>query len=146
MASPKTYNLARKLIASQTSRATASAAVGASATGVDIAAQVVDELRLRLVKLAGIDGFRSLLTRALTLAKQEAPSLCLVEVCRDGTLKGFDDIEHFQEEDGEVGAILVAHLLELLVTFIGEPLTLHLVRDAWVDASLNGTTSAERKV
>jgi hypothetical protein len=33
----------------------------------------------------------------------------------------------------------VAHLLELLVTFIGAPLTLSLVRDKWPDASMDGT-------
>lgn len=161
MASPEIHNLARQLIASQTARATASAADVASAAGalagaladasagVDVATQVVDELRLRLVKLAGIDGFRSLLARALVMARKEAPSLCDVQVRDDGTLQGFD-VEHLHqanaETSAEAGAILVAHLLDLLITFIGEPLTLQLVRDAWIDASLNGTTSAERKV
>lgn len=165
MASPEIHNLARQLIASQTARATASAAdvasaagaladalAGASAdasAGVNVATQVVDELRLRLVKLAGIDGFRSLLARALVMARKEAPSLCDVQVRDDGTLQGFD-VEHLHqanaETSAEAGAILVAHLLDLLITFIGEPLTLQLVRDAWIDASLNGTTSAERKV
>ena len=165
MASPEIHNLARQLIASQTARATASAADVASAAGaladaladasadasagVDVATQVVDELRLRLIKLAGIDGFRSLLARALVMARKEAPSLCDVQVRDDGTLQGFD-VEHLHqanaETSAEAGAILVAHLLDLLITFIGESLTLQLVRDAWIDASLNGTTSAERKV
>ena len=169
MASPEIHNLARQLIASQTARATAAAADVASAAGaladalagaladaltddlacVDVATQVVDELRLRLIKLAGIDGFRSLLARALVMARKEAPSLCDVQVRDDGTLQGFD-VEHLHqanaETSAEAGAILVAHLLDLLITFIGEPLTLQLVRDAWIDASLNGTTSAERKV
>ena len=155
MASPEIHNLARKLIASQAARATASAAgaladaLADASAGVDVAAQVVDELRLRLVKLAGIDGFRSLLARALVMARKEAPSLCDVQVRDDGTLQGFD-VEHLHqanaETGAEAGAILVAHLLDLLITFIGEPLTLQLVRDAWIDASLNGTTSAERKV
>ena len=159
MASPEIHNLARKLIASQAARTTASAAdaladalVDALADDlacVDVATQVVDELRLRLVKLAGIDGFRSLLARALVMARKEAPSLCDVQVRDDGTLQGFG-VEHLHqanaETGAEAGAILVAHLLDLLITFIGEPLTLQLVRDAWIDASLNGTTSAERKV
>jgi hypothetical protein len=33
----------------------------------------------------------------------------------------------------------VAQLLGLLVTFIGEPLTLRLVRDAWPDAPIPAT-------
>jgi hypothetical protein len=38
----------------------------------------------------------------------------------------------------QAGTVLVAHLLELLVTFIGAPLTLNLVRDKWPDASMGG--------
>ena len=38
---------------------------------------------------------------------------------------------------GDGGAAVVAHLLGLLVTFIGEPLTLRLVADAWPDADVN---------
>ncbi len=35
----------------------------------------------------------------------------------------------------------MAHLVGLLVTFIGEPLTLTLVRDAWPGATLTGIDS-----
>ena len=38
---------------------------------------------------------------------------------------------------GEAAVAITAHLLGLLVTFIGEPLTLRLVREAWPDASLD---------
>jgi hypothetical protein len=103
--------------------------------------QVIEELRMRLIKLAGVDGFRSLLSRALTLAKAEAPSLNMVHVRADGSVEGFDGIEQSQEAGaaGQAGIVLVAHLLELLVTFIGAPLTLSLVRDKWPDASMDGT-------
>ena len=37
----------------------------------------------------------------------------------------------------EAAVAITAHLLGLLVTFIGEPLTLRLVREAWPDASLD---------
>ena len=33
---------------------------------------------------------------------------------------------------------IIAHLLGLLMTFIGEPLTLRLVREAWPDVLLDG--------
>ena len=39
---------------------------------------------------------------------------------------------------GQAGAGLVAQLLELLTTFIGEALTLRLIRDSWPDASMDG--------
>jgi hypothetical protein len=132
-ASPKVQDLARRLLALEAGQGHSTDA------RLDVAVQVIEELRLRLVKLAGVVGFRSLLSRALTLAKAEVPSLNMVQVGVDGSLKGFDGIEQSQEPGAPVqpGIVLVAHLLELLVTFIGQPLTLRLIRDKWPDASID---------
>ena len=132
--SPETQDLARRLLAFE------AAHDNSSATGVDGAARVIEELRLRLIKLAGVDGFRALLSRALTLSKAEVPSLNMVQVSADGSLEGFEQ-SHEAGATGQAGEILVAHLLELLVTFIGAPLTLHLVRDKWPEASMDRTAS-----
>jgi hypothetical protein len=134
-ASPEIQNLARRLLAFE------AAHNNSSDGGVDVVARVIEELRLRLIKLAGVDGFRSLLSRAVTLAKVEVPSLNIVQIRSDGALEGFDGIEGGREAGaaGQAGTVLVAHLLELLVTFIGAPLTLRLVRDIWPDASMDGT-------
>jgi hypothetical protein len=143
MASSEIQNLARQLIAFQAAQSSA------SDTGADAVAQVVEELRLRLVRLAGADGFRSLLSRALTLAKAEVPSLQSVQVRANGTLEGFDvePVPRAASDATEAaGTILVASLLELLATFIGEQITLHLVRDAWPDAHFYGANlSTEEK-
>ena len=130
--SPETQDLARRLLASE------AAHDNSSATGVDGAARVIEELRLRLTKLAGVDGFRALLSRALTLATAEVPSLNTVQVSADGSLEGFEGIEASEAVAGQAGAGLVAQLLELLTTFIGEALTLRLIRDSWPDASMDG--------
>ncbi|MDQ3666687.1 MAG: hypothetical protein M3410_08940 [Acidobacteriota bacterium] len=134
MTSPETQELAKRLLAC------AAAHDNTSDARVEVAVQVIEQLRLRLVRLTGAVGFRSLLSRALTLAKADAPSLTMVRVSVDGFLEGFDGIEQSQEAGGAVqaGLVLVAHLLELMVTFIGAPLTLHLVRDKWPDASMEG--------
>ncbi len=131
-ASPKTQALARRLIAFEAARPYSS---GARA---DVAMRVIEELRLHLIKLAGIDGFRALLSRALTLAKAEAASLNMLQVRADGSLEGFEAIEQSEgaAASRQAGIVFVAHLLELLVVFIGEALTLHLVRNAWPDASI----------
>ena len=42
--------------------------------------------------------------------------------------------------------MIVAQLLGLLVTFIGEPLTLRLVRDAWPNASVAGLDTGSDEV
>ena len=134
-ASPEIQDLARRLLAFEAAHDNSSAA------GVEVAVRVIEELRMRLIKLAGVDGFRSLLSRALTLAKAEVHSLSMVQVRADGSVEGFDGIEGSQEEAGaatQAGIVLVANLLELLVTFIGAPLTLRLVRDKWPDASMAG--------
>ena len=134
MASPKNQELARRLIVFEAARAASSDA------HVDVAMLVIGELRMRLVKLAGVEGFRSLLSRALTLSKAEVPSLNIVQISSDGSLEGFDGIEGSEATGAatQAGIFLVAHLLELLVTFIGAPLTLSLVRDKWPDASMDG--------
>jgi hypothetical protein len=131
--SPEIQKLARRLIAFEAAHDNSSDA------RVEVAAQVIEELRMHLIRLTGVDGFRSLLSRALTLAKAEIPSLNMIQIAADGSVKGFDGLEQ-SEVTGvseQAGIVLVAHLLELLVTFIGAPLTLRLLRDKWPDASMD---------
>lgn len=131
--SPEIQDLARRLLAFEAAHDNALDAQ------VDVVLHVIEELRMRLIRLAGVEGFRSLLSRALTLAKAEAPALTMVQVRADGSLEGFNGIEQGQEAGatGQAGIVLVAQLLELLVTFIGAPLTLRLVHDKWPDASMD---------
>jgi hypothetical protein len=96
----------------------------------------------------GVAGFRSLLSRALTLARADAPSLSAVQVAADGSLKGLDELasqtDKKQARDG--GAILIAQLIALLLTFIGEGLTLRLVQDVWPEAAFDSRVpEKERK-
>ena len=88
----------------------------------------------------------SLLSRALVLAKAEVPALKVVQVSPDGSLAGFEEIkpdpdagEHDAEALAKGRVVLVAHLLGLLATFVGESLTRRLACDAWPDASLDST-------
>ena len=101
--------------------------------------RVVEKLRVPLTKFAGALGFRTLLSRALVLANAEVPALKVLQVRSDGKLDQFDELARSQDPEVlEKGAIvLVAHLLGLLVTFIGQPLTVRLVQDAWPDGSIN---------
>ena len=94
---------------------------------IDVVSRVCDKLRRPLTALAGVAGFRSLLARALTLAKQESPVLSSLEVKPDGSLQGLNG------EAAQAGAVLIAHLLGLMITFIGESITLRLLHDVWLD-------------
>ena len=120
-------DLARRLLA---------ACQTASGSHVDEAAVVVEKLRLALIKFAGTDGFTSLMRRALVLARADVPALKFVKIDADGRLEGLEQIVADQTTD-EVAVTITSHLLGLLVTFIGEPLTVSLVRAAWPDTSLN---------
>jgi hypothetical protein len=108
--------------------------------------RVCAKLRRPLITLAGVAGFRSLLSRALTLARAEAPSLSAVQVAADGSLQGLDELEPQidKEQTRDGGAILIAQLIGLLLTFIGEGLTLRLIHDVWPEAVFDGRVSEKR--
>jgi hypothetical protein len=103
--------------------------------------RVYQKLRRSLGELAGLDGFHSLASRALALAQSEVPSLSAVQVRADGSLEGLSSIEPSinveQNRVDEGGAVLISSLLGLLQIFLGEALTLSLLRDAWPGAVLN---------
>ncbi len=132
-AAPAIHDLARRLIALEAAR-------DPSVGMIDEAVRACEKLRSPLAKLAGTAGFRSLMTRAMALATAEAPWLASLQVRADGSLEGFDAAGRQQgaAAGGEAGTVVVAQLLGLLVVFIGEPLTLRLVRDAWPDAPVTG--------
>ena len=100
---------------------------------------VVEKLRPDLANLLGSAGFRALLSRSLALANAEVPWLRAVHVKSGGSLEGLDELEAQVGPDEflEGRVVLLAQLLGLMVVFIGESLTLRLVRDVWPRLSLN---------
>ncbi len=91
-----------------------------------------EKLRISLTRFAGAEGFSSLLRRAIALARTEVPALHGITVKADGSIEGLEELAEGAGSGGvEAAAALTAHLLGLLVTFIGEPITLRLVREAW---------------
>jgi hypothetical protein len=109
------------------------------------ALRVYEKLRQSLGAFAGTAGFQSLASRALTLARPEAPSLSAVRVTPDGYLQGLGEMETQIDMDkdraGEGGIILIARLLGLLRIFLGEALTLSLLRNAWPGAAFDDRNS-----
>ena len=110
-----------------------------SETKTPVACLVSEKLRPHLATLMGNVGFRALLSRALALANAEAPWLCAVQLKADGSFEGLDELGAQVDPDEifEGCVVLLAQLLRLLVAFIGEDLTLWLVREAWPKLSLN---------
>ena len=112
-----------------------------------VAFRVCEKLRMPLSGVIGVVGFRSLFLRALTLAKKEVPWLDGVEIGTDGVL-GFS-IEMQAQLDGEeaarAGTALIVQLLGLLITFIGEALTLRLVYNVWPKAATHHSAPTEKQ-
>jgi hypothetical protein len=126
MAPPKkTRDLARRLIASEANGTTASLETKPAT------ARVYERLRRQLGASVGADGFQALASRALALAKSESPRLSSVQLTASGGLRGLGEIESQTdvEEDGEAGVILIAQLLGLFLSLLGEATTLRLIED-----------------
>ena len=123
MLPPQTRDLAQRLLAYEN-------AAGKTSEPTEFAAfRVFERLREPICALTGVAGFRSLLSRALTLARAEAPRLSAVQVAADGSLKGLDELrpEVAVDQAMEAGLILITQLLGLLVRVVGEAITLQLV-------------------
>ena len=105
--------------------------------------RVYEKLRQSLGEFVGVAGFQSLASRALTLARPEAPSLSAARVTSDGSLQGLGEIKAQIDMDraGEGGIILIARLLGLLRSFLGEALTLSLLRNAWPSEAFDDRNS-----
>jgi len=112
--------------------------------------RVYEKLRQSLGVFAGAAGFQSLASRALALARSEAPSLSAARVTADGSLQGLGGFQHSIENEkeraaghpaGEGGFVLIACLLGLLLNFLGEALTFSLLRNAWPGAAFDNRNS-----
>lgn len=101
-------------------------------------ADLIARLGPEIFKFAGADGMAALMRRALALARREVPALRDVELDAEGRLSGLElllasPLTRAQGNDG--AAAITAHLIGLLITFIGESLTMTLLRAARPDAT-----------
>ena len=101
--------------------------------------QRCEALGAQLTPLVGREGFRALLARSLALAKAEHPWLDGVKVDAAGSLTGLDEVlaERDPADREPAGSVILAHLLDLLATFIGAGLTRQLVSSAWPEVPLD---------
>jgi len=133
----KTRDLARSLIACE-------ADTSASILQIEPATvRAYERLRRQLGATVGVDGFQALASRALALARSESPRLNAVQVMANGGLSGLGEVESQTDgdEDREAGIILIAQLLGLFLTFLGEATTLGLIEDLRFQVEV-GTESA----
>jgi len=126
-AAPEMRVLAHRLLAYE-----ANADNGSEPTGWPML-RVYEKLRHSLVEFVGISGFQSLAMRALTMTRPEAAGLGGLRIAQNGSLEGLGEIDSQSDMEpaADVGILLIVRLLELLRMFIGEALTLSLLRNAW---------------
>jgi hypothetical protein len=118
-----TRDWARRLIASEVD-------ADPTCTRTELATlRVYEKLRRELCAPIGVDSFQALASRALSLAKSHSPRLSAVQITANGGLRGLGDIPFNMdtEDDGEVGVILIAQLLALFLSLLGEAATLRLI-------------------
>lgn len=131
-ATPPIRDLAARLIANKTG------GTQSSETQTPGAFAVCEKLRPQLATLMGRAGAHALLSRALATARAEVDWLRTVLLTEEGNFGVPDEVlkkvDAKELADGSV--LLVAQLLGLLVAFIGDNLTLRLVRDVWPKLSL----------
>ena len=105
---------------------------------------VAGKLRGPLSRLAGTAGYRVLLSRALSIAKSQDPSLGAFRINEEAELEEINGLTD-ASPGKEAGVILISQLLSLLVTFIGERLTLLLVVEAWPDFVITDSQTLEKR-
>ena len=104
-----------------------------------------ERLRVSFSRFAGGVGFRSVLTRALTLAQRDVPWLAAVSVTAEGALAGFAEGAQAQDPAAAAagGSAILAQFLGLLHTFVGDALTRRLLADGWPDAPFDPPPSRQ---
>ena len=135
----KTRDLARSLVACEADASTTSLRTEPATV------RVYERLRRQLGAPVGTDGFQALASRALALAKSDSPQLSAVQITANGSLCGLGEVESQTDEDGEAGIILIAQLLGLFLTFLGEVTTLRLIEDVRLQADARAESDTTKK-
>ena len=105
------------------------------------AQSAMERLAEPLGRLLGVEGYWGLLRRAVHVARIESPLLQELQVSVEPA--GGLDVLHAAVRDADPAVArdaltaVLAHLVWLLVTFIGERLTRRILRDAWPDMQLD---------
>jgi hypothetical protein len=108
--------------------------------------RVYEKLRKQLSEPVGVDAFQALASRALSLTKSRFPGMSALNVTTSGGLRGFGEADAPLSTDGdvEVGTILIAQMLRLVLSLLGEAATVRLIEDAPLWMEVNAETDAKK--
>jgi hypothetical protein len=142
-ATPQLRDLAGRAFAREAKRSRSPAALAA---GLEASCR---RLHARLDPLIGAGGFRALLARALHLAAKDFPWLDVVSIEEHPAcglkglrkaVKGLD-----AQSVGDAFALVLANVIWLLVTFIGEDIAFGLLREVWPEVETIASVSASEE-
>lgn len=114
---------------------------------IDAATRLLEEAHAELSNLVGIAGVEALEGRALRLARGDAPLLgAVVERNGNGIIGGLSGpLAHADPEElHEALVAFLAHLVGLLVSLLGEEITLRLLRTIRPDVDLEHAMIGEQ--
>lgn len=107
-------------------------------------------LHSQLGRLIGSGGFRALLERAVYLAKKEHSWLDTVTIAEypGCELNGLVIATKGKNPETvkQAAILILANVIWLLVTFIGEDIALGLIREAWPNIAVSGEGQSETRV
>jgi hypothetical protein len=135
MLSKETKDLARSLLVYEVTGSS-------SGTTQSLAVRVCEKLRGPLSAIAGVPGYRSLLARALTLAREEAPRLNAFDISPDGNLQSSGGIApqlgHLSDDD----IIFMSQFIGLFLSLLGPAVTLQLVQEVFPNLTVTSELGA----
>lgn len=109
------------------------------------AGRVYDKLDAQLMPLLGRAGFRALFMRSAKLAQSELPSLAGVAHSLESATRLRAWLQSLELVAAiETAAVLLGNFLELTTTFIGERLTVQVLRQAWPEIRETATKGTQR--
>ena len=128
---PTRNNLAMALVACEAK------AIGSSHAEFPAGCSAIEKLRPHLASLMGNAGLNALINRARALGSSDVQWLGTTAAKMQGSLEELHEVGSQLEADefSEGCIILLSHLLGLLATFIGQDLTLRIVREIWPELS-----------
>jgi len=140
---PELKNLARRLLAHEAKKSPSPVKL---AEALEVCCQ---RLQKGLDPLIGAGGFRALLDRAFYLTKKEHSWLegVALEDYPSCELRALREQINGQEAAviSETFTVILANIIWLLVTFIGEDITLGLLAEAWPDIKVGATASISKE-
>ena len=112
-----------------------------------LAVRVCEKLRGPLCALAGVACYRTLIGRALTLARSQTTSLGDLQIAEDGSLQsvGKSSLQSDRHYASEADVLLTSHSIGLILSLLGTAVTLQLVQDVFPNLTITTESGTIRQ-